>query len=79
MYYAVSVSDFWRKDFRYKRKRDVFHSQMKSLGYTDSVILNSRAWDGDANAIDARLCQEILDKALGDGEYILFHGHGQKA
>ena len=52
---------------------------MKSLGYTDSVILNSRALDGDANAIDARLCQEILDKALADGEYILFHGHGQKA
>ena len=68
-YYAVSVSDYWGPKFGATLKHDAFDSQMRSLGYSGSVILNSRALESDVAAIDNELRREILDEALG--EYIM--------
>ena len=77
-YYAVSVGDYWNTsnrnhEFRSKCMRDAFHSQMKNLGYTDSVMLNSKALVGGNAAIDAELRRGLLDKALG--EYITTYSY----
>ena len=58
------------QEFGSESMRDAFHRQMKNLGFTNSLMLNSKALAGDTAAIDAELRRGILDKALG--EYIMY-------